>query len=171
MGHAMPTGRTRAVGYAYVMLLVMVAVTAGAAATGVSLGATAARRDAEQELLAIGEDFTRALRAYRGLAPGQPVGAGLPGPRTLDDLLRDPRVPGVRRFLRQIPPDPLTGRHDWGLVTDASGGIVGIHSLAEGEPIRKTGFLPGQTSFETARSYRDWIFGADESTVAIRALR
>jgi len=171
MGRDTPIGRGRLRGHAYVMLLITVAVLAGAAATSISLGANAARRDAEQELLAVGDDFTRALRSYRGVMSGQPLEAGMPGPRSLEDLLRDPRAPGVRRHIRQIPADPLTGRREWGLVIDAAGGIVGIHSLADGQPIRRTGFAPGQASFENAASYRQWVFGPLEAHAAGRGAR
>jgi len=146
-------------GFAYVLLLLAVALISIAATAAVSLGATMARRDAERELLAIGVEFQQALRSYAGV----PVGAVTPtsghGPRTLEDLLKDPRVPGIRRHLRQLYADPLTGKSEWGLVRDAQGRIAGVHSLAEGTPIRQSGFEPQLTAFENAESYRQWVFG------------
>lgn len=38
--------------------------------------------------------------------------------------------------------------------------IVGVHSLAEGAPLKTAGFAPDQTGFEQATSYREWVFEA-----------
>jgi type II secretory pathway pseudopilin PulG len=134
-------------GYSYLLLLVLIAVLGAASSAAVSLGATVERRDAEQHLLVIGESFQQALASHAGR------------PRELEELIKDPRVPGIRRHLRRIPIDPLTGRDSWGLVRDAQGGIVGVHSLAPGMPLKRTGFDPRSNTFEEARSYRQWVFG------------
>lgn len=118
-----------------------------------------ARRDAERELLAIGAEFQQAFRSYAGIAAGAVAPMSGQGPRSLDDLLKDPRVPGVRRHLRQLYADPLTGKSEWGLVLDAHGRIVAVHSLAAGKPIRQAGFEPQFTAMENAESYRQWVFG------------
>lgn len=148
-------------GFAYVLLLLAVALISLAATAALGLGATMTRRDAERELLAIGAEFQQALRSYAGV----PVGAVAmtatsgQGPRSLEDLLKDPRVPGVRRHIRQLYADPLTGKGEWGLVRDAQGRIAGVHSLAEGKPIRQAGFEPQFATLKDAESYRDWVFG------------
>jgi len=146
-------------GFAYMLLLLAVALISIAATAVIGLGSTMARRDAERELLAIGAEFQQALRSYAAV----PIGAVTPtsgqGPAALEDLLKDPRVPGMRRHLRQLYADPLTGRSQWGLVLDAQGHISGIHSLAEGRPIRQTGFEPQLAALENADSYRQWVFG------------
>jgi hypothetical protein len=56
------------------------------------------------------------------------------------------RMPGTRRYLRQLYADPLTGRREWGLIRDALGSIQGVYSLADGRPIRRQGFgvIPGK---------------------------
>lgn len=118
-----------------------------------------ARRDAERHLLAIGAEFERALVSYAG---------GARGPRTLDELVRDPRMPGTRRHLRQIYADPLTGRPDWGLVTDPQGFIVGVYSLAEGRPIQRSAFEAHWGHMEEADSYRDWVFGVRAGAGGVR---
>lgn len=151
-------------GYAYLLLLVAVAVIGVAASSAVSLGAALARRDAEQQLLAIGSEFQQALRSYAGIPVNAPPTTALmlaPAPRTLDDLLKDPRSPSIRRHLRQLYFDPLTGKPEWGVVKDARGLIVGVYSLAEGQPIKRTDFdtyLPA-AAFENADRYAHWVFG------------
>ncbi|MBL0420160.1 type II secretion system protein [Ramlibacter sp. AW1] len=166
----MPTGRRRPArsqhGFTYLALLIALAVIGLWATQSLEMGASAARRNAERELLAIGGDFERALRSYANLPPERGAGAGVPtpgarGPRELQDLLRDPRVPGIRRHLRRVPHDPLTGRAEWGLVRDEAGFIVGVHSLASGRPIRQVK-VEGASALSTSQladSYADWVFG------------
>lgn len=144
----MPTGDglPRERGYAYLLLLVLIAVLGAATSAATSLGATMARHDAEQHLLAIGVEFQEALASHAVR------------PQELAELIKDPRAPGIRRHLRRIPIDPLTGRDSWGLVRDAQGGIVGVHSLAPGVPIKRSGFEPRWTTFDEAGNYQQWVF-------------
>jgi type II secretory pathway pseudopilin PulG len=163
---------------AALMLLAALAIIGVVSAHALQTGATLGRRDAEAQLLAIGAEYRQALWSYAGLtasAPGLSDSAGsvagspsglprgaaplqLAGPMQMDDLLADPRTPGLRRHLRRIYVDPLTGRAEWGTVRNAQGAIVGIYSLAPGTPIR-TSFEAGDAGFDNARSYRDWVFG------------
>lgn len=145
-------------GFAYLLLLLAIALTGLAASATIQFGATMSRRDAERQLLAIGIEFQQALRGYAGVPAGALVAATAAGPRSLDDLLKDPRVPGVRRHLRQVYADPLTGKQDWGLVRDSRGVIVGMYSVAEGQPIQRTGFAHSLPGFDEAPSYRQWVF-------------
>ncbi len=157
----MPSGNRpgHARGFAYIFLLVMVALLGGAAAATLELGATMARRDAERQLLAVGGEIQAALRSYAGVAQHTATGVQAQGPQTLDDLLRDPRAPGVRRHLRQLYADPMTGKPDWTVLRDAQGRITGVHSQAAGTPIKRTGFDAVWASFEDADSYQKWVFG------------
>lgn len=162
LGHG---GPTNARGFAYVLLLLGIAILSVGAAAALQLGAQAGRRDAERALLAVGAEFERALYSYAGVA--LPVGAVnaqtgalvARGPRTLDELLKDPRVPGVRRHLRQIYADPMTGQAQWGTVLDPAGFIIGVYSLAGGQPVKQYGFEARHAHFEAAPSYAKWVFG------------
>jgi hypothetical protein len=136
-----------------VLVLVAVAVVGAGSAFSVSIGTSLARREAERQLLDAGLAFQVALRSYAG--PGATRG----GPASLDDLLKDPRAPGLRRHLRRIPHDPLTGRAEWGVVRDAQGGIVGVYSLASTRPIQQDNFPAVLQGFEGADAYRQWVFG------------
>lgn len=148
-------------GFAYVLLLLAIALISIAATAAVSLGATMARRDAELQLLAIGAEFHLALNSYAGV----PLGVNAPpmpgrGPRSLEDLLKDPRSPGIRRHLRQVYADPLTGKSEWGLVRDSLGTITGVYSLAQGTPLKRSGFEARWAGFEEAADYGQWVFGS-----------
>ena len=155
----MRNGRTGHCGFAYVALLLAVALIGLAASASLSLGSLMARRDAERQLLSIGLEFQQALRSYAGISDAAATPTMSRGPRALDDLLKDPRVPGIRRHLRKLYVDPLTGRQDWGLVKDPQGAILGVYSTAEGQPIQRTGFEAQLANFEDAESYRQWVFG------------
>lgn len=157
----MRSGSARAAqaGFAYVLLLIAVAVIGVSAAAAVSLGTTLARREAERDLLAIGSEFQRALNSYAGLPPGANAAPGTRGPRSLEDLLKDPRQPGIRRHLRKVYADPMTGKDEWGVVRDSEGFITGVYSLAEGTPVKRTGWPPEWARFEEQDSYAGWVFG------------
>jgi type II secretory pathway pseudopilin PulG len=140
-------------GFAYLLLLVLIAVLSVAASGSVAVGQSVERRAAEEALLVAGDDFRRALASFRA--------AGGKGPTELAELLRDPRTAGVLRHLRQLPYDPLTGRAEWGLLRSPDGRIAAVYSLAEGRPIKRDGFdALTQPGFEDADRYSQWLFGS-----------
>ena len=153
-----PRTRAAARGFTYLLLLVLVAVLAVAAAGSVAVGTAVTRRHAEEALLVAGDELRAALLSYRGTARG--AGAA---PQQLTELLRDPRVPGVRRHLRRIPHDPLTGRAEWGEVRDGANRIVGVYSRSDGAPVKTGRFPPAYASFAKE-------FGADK-IAAIQAIK
>lgn len=156
IGHGRPGKQS---GLAYVLLLITVAVLGIVSASSLSIGSKIGKRDAERELLAIGAEFEQALRSYAGFSGNVAATPGGSGPRTLQELLRDPRFPALKRHLRQVYFDPLTGSNEWGIVKNTAGFIVGIYSTAGGTPIQRTGFEAGKPHFENAESYSSWVFG------------
>jgi hypothetical protein len=141
-------------GFAYLWTLLLVALMGTTLAIGGGIFATAARRDKEAQLLFIGHEFRQALGRYM-----MSQGAGSVGqyPLTLDDLLKDPRFPGVKRHLRRLYADPMTGKAEWGLVRQ-QGRIVGIYSLSQERPIKQAGFLDDDRGFNNKARYADWVF-------------
>lgn len=138
-------------GFTYIGVLFAVAMLgAGLALTG-EVWHTSALREKEAELLRAGDEYRRAIERYYLGGPRQ-------YPRALADLLRDPRQPGIVRHLRRLYPDPVTGGDAWGLVMAPEGGIMGVHSLAEGRPLKTAGFRPRDAAFERATRYSDWRF-------------
>ena len=82
-------------------------------------------------------------------------------PARLEDLLLDTRLPMVRRYLRQIYADPMTGQADWVLVRQGER-ILGIHSSATGRPLKQGGFAKRDEGFAGAASYAEWLFTTPE---------
>lgn len=150
----MRSGKRWQSGLAYLLLLIALALLALGSTASLSLGAIETRRSAEEELLAIGAEYERALASYRASRAG---GASA-NPKSLQELLLDPRFPGVRRHLRKAFVDPLTG-HEWGVVLANDGSIDGIFSTASGAPIRQSGFTGTWEIFNEAQTYQQWVFG------------
>ena len=141
-------------GFTYIGVLVLVALMGIAFATVGQIWHTMQQREKEQELLFIGHQFRLALIRYAQGAPGQ---AGR-SPLHLEDLLKDPRAPGIQRYLRKIYPDPMTGKAEWGLVTGPSGEIYGVYSLSDDEPLKKSNFAWADRQFEGKAKYSEWVF-------------
>jgi len=143
----------RELGFTYVWLLVAVALmAAGLAAIGEVAG-TAAKREKEAELLFAGDQFARAIAEYSASSPGAPQ-----YPQKLEELLADNRYPNLRRYLRRVYPDPMTGRADWGLVRGPGGGITGVYSQSTARPLKTANFPRGYESFAGAGMYSAWRF-------------
>ncbi len=114
----------------------------------------AVKREKEQELLFVGNQFRQAIKGYYEHTPPQAQRY----PARLEDLLKDPRYPLVQRYLRKIYADPVQGGAEWGLVKGAGGEIMGVHSLSKDEPVKKGNFSSADRSFENKMTYSDWVF-------------
>ncbi|WMJ70181.1 type II secretion system protein [Stenotrophomonas sp. 24(2023)] len=149
-------------GFTYIGVLVVITVLGLVATSGIQLSALAQRRSAEQALLDIGADFSDALQRYAAdTPPGQPT-----QPPNLDALLRDPRSPAPRRYLRRIYADPFTGSTDWG-ITYASGttGVLEIYSRSSGRTLKRGHFEPRFASFEGTSRLSAWRFSAQTAAL------
>lgn len=141
-------------GFTYLGLLIFIAIMGMVAAATVTAGSVMQRRMHEDELLRIGSQFQAAFKIYY---ESSPVGQRH-YPSELIDLIRDPRYTSVRRHLRRIYVDPLTGRAEWGIIKAPEGGIMGVYSLSEETPIRVSGFAPEFAAFEGKQKYSEWGF-------------
>lgn len=153
----MRTGETnpcRQGGFTYLAILFFVAILGvGLAAIG-EVWDTASRRAKERDLLLAGRELRDAIGRYYTA----PSGGTARYPSSLEDLLKDNRVPGIRRHLRHIPSDPMTGKTDWATVAAPGGGIAGVHSRAEDEPLKTANFGLGEEGFDGTKKYSEWRF-------------
>ncbi len=134
-------------------LIVVAVLGAGMAAYG-EIASHAAQREKEQELLFVGNQFRQAIGAYYERTPG----AVKRFPEKLEDLLQDKRHPMPQRQLRRLYADPMTGKRDWGLVSAPEGGIMGVYSLSQAQPIKTGGFLARDSSLADSAQYTGWQF-------------
>lgn len=126
---------------------------AGTLAYG-ELASRAAQREKEQELLFIGNQFRQAIGAYYERSPG----GAKRFPRKLEELLEDRRHLVPQRYLRKVYADPMTGKRDWGLVAAPDGGIMGVYSQSDAQPIKTGGFRPRDGTLAQTGRYSDWHF-------------
>ena len=145
-------------GFTYLGLIIFVTIIGLVGAATLKIGALLQRAAAEEELLDIGAAFSAALDSY---AAATPQGAS-PYPPSLKELLRDPRVPGVRRHLRKIFVDPLTGKAEWGVVYlgDGTTGVVAVHSLSTARPLKVANFDSRFAGLDNADTISAWRFKA-----------
>ncbi|MGZ8294261.1 MAG: type II secretion system protein [Telluria sp.] len=155
-------------GFTYIGLIVLLAILGLVGAAGMKTGSLMQRAAAEEELLEIGAAFSDALRSYAAATPkGQPV-----QPPNLQALLRDPRFPEVRRHLRKIFVDPVTGKAEWGVMTMGdNGGVTGVYSLSAARPLKVANFDVRFVNFERKEHLSDWKFtAAGQGAVVLRAV-
>ena len=116
----------------------------------------ARKREKEQELLFVGNEFRQAIKLYCTRGPrGSQVQVY---PMTLEDMLKDPRYPNTRRYLRKIYIDPITGANDWGLLKNPNGSIYGVYSLSEDATIKRDNFDLADVGFKGKSNYSEWKF-------------
>lgn len=147
---AAPCGRGRIAGFTYIGVLMLVAAMGLSMTVVAEVWQTAQMRDKEEELLFVGNEFRRAIGDYFTNAQTYP--------KSLEDLLKDPTFPGVRRYLRKIYRDPITGSAQWGLVKPDGNFIIGVYSLSDKEPFKQGGFRPADQALEAKKKYSEWVF-------------
>ena len=154
----------RQAGFTYLGLIIFVAIVGLVGAATLKVGSLLQRAAAEEELLEIGAAYSAALDSY---AAATPRGA-TPYPPSLKELLKDPRFPGVRRHLRKVFVDPLTGKAEWGIEYLGGGqnGIVAIHSLSEAQPLKIANFDSRFRGLDGKEKISQWRFTASERSLA-----
>lgn len=148
------TLKLRQAGSIYLAMLFAVAflgVAIGAAAT---VWSTQRQREREHELLVIGGEFQQAIRSYYLESPGMVKTY----PAKLEDLIKDERFLYVKRHLRQIYVDPMTGTRNWKLIIAPQGGIMGVSSLSEKIGIMAGGQDDRLINLNGIRTYSEWVF-------------
>jgi type II secretory pathway pseudopilin PulG len=144
-------------GFTYLGLVILVTVLGLVGAATLKIDSLLRRAAKEEELLFVGAAFADALTSYAAATPqGQPT-----QPPSLKELLRDPRSPAVRRHLRKIYIDPMTGSTDWGIVWMADGkGVLGVYSKSPAQPLKIANFDPKLVGFEGKQHIYEWRFMA-----------
>lgn len=149
----LPMRAGKQAGLAYLSVLLAVTILGIALVAAEIVWRESMRREKEAELLFVGEQFRKAIQQYYESSPGRKT-----YPTSLESLLLDPRYPGTRRYLRRLYPDPMTGQPNWGLIMSPEGGVMGVHSLGTGFPIKQGGFPTSPSALEKRGSYPEWNF-------------
>ncbi|KMT56120.1 type II secretion system protein [Pseudomonas fildesensis] len=146
----MRIGKQRQRGSVFMGMLVTVAVVAVMLMEVGTLWSSVLQRERELELLARGNEIRRAIGLY--------YKAGNTFPKSLEDLVLDRRQPTVKRYLRRVYRDPLTGSTEWGVVAGPGETIMGVFSQAKGTPFKHGNFSANNHSFTGQGSYQGWVF-------------
>ena len=137
-------------GFTLMGALILVAVMgAGLAAYG-QMASHAAQREKEAELLFRGNQYRQAIEAYYKKERKYP--------KALSELVEDKRYPTPAHHLRKLYPDPITSQAEWGTMEAPRGGIMGVFSKSEAEPIKSGGFGLANKTFADGKRYMDWQF-------------
>lgn len=158
--------KRRQQGFTYLSLVILLAIMGLVGAAALKVESLLARAAAEQELLEIGAAFSAALDSYAAATPqGKPT-----QPPTLQDLLKDNRFPTIRRHLRKIFVDPISGKAEWGITyVGDKVGVIGIYSLSQAQPLKLANFDERFQNFENKTHYADWKFTANGQGALERA--
>jgi type II secretory pathway pseudopilin PulG len=146
----MRNGKQPQRGSVFMGMLVTVAVVAVMLMEVGSLWSSVLQRERERELLARGNQIRRAIGLY--------YAAGNTFPKTLEDLVLDRRQPTIKRYLRRVYDDPLTGNAEWGVVKGPGETIMGVFSNAQGTPFKQGNFSVNNHSFTGQSRYQGWVF-------------
>ncbi len=138
-------------GFTYVMVLVAIVVIGILVEVAHETTWRLLQVDREAELLFRGLAYRAAIESF--------YKANGSYPRELADLIKDPRS-ASRRHLRAAYPDPMGKgeKKEWVTVRAKDGGIAGVVTTNDGEPLKKANFPVGLEKFSNAKSYKDWIF-------------
>lgn len=131
----MPIGEQGQGGFTYLGLLIIIVFFSMGLIGESRLLASTEKADREEQLLFVGHQFRNAFKSYATTGPGAGV-----YPNSLEDLLSDPRSPEIKRHLRKIYIDPMTGNNQWGLIKAPEGGVMGVYSLSSKEPSKRANF-------------------------------
>ncbi|WP_020674944.1 type II secretion system protein [Geopsychrobacter electrodiphilus] len=142
-------------GVSLVLVLVLMAILGLSAGIAGSTWSSLTRRAREADLLWKGGQIRTALGSYYASTHAE----GTPNifPSKLEYLLKDPRFLETKRHLRQLYPDPMTGK-DWVLIKDEGGRIKGVRSSLAEEPFKQGNFSEENKSFEGRGLYSEWEF-------------
>jgi type II secretory pathway pseudopilin PulG len=142
-----------AAGFTYLAALFMVVVM------GIMLGAAGQsmrvimQREREKELIFRGLQYRDAIERWQ-----RKGNVNAPAPLLdLKNLLKDPRSAAGERHLRQLYPDPLTGK-EWRIIKDPQLGITGVASTSTDEPFKKDNFPDVIKDFKGKTKYSEWEF-------------
>jgi type II secretory pathway pseudopilin PulG len=126
------------------LMLVSIALTGA-----LDVWALQRRRQQEEQLLFVGNQYRQAIQRY--------YRAGRVYPMSVDDLLEDNRFQVPLHHLRRAYPDPITGKNDW-LFLRQDDRFFGIYSSSNASPIKRANFPARYVDFETAKTYAEWQF-------------
>jgi len=144
--------RSKSGGFTYVMVLAAVVIVGIVVEAAHVTTWRVVRVDREAELLFRGQAYRNAVKSF--------YEANGVFPRTLEDLVKDPRSASGKRHIRALYRDPMAKdeKAEWRIIRAIDGGIAGVSSASTEEPLKQANFPPELVKFTGAKSYAEWMF-------------
>jgi type II secretory pathway pseudopilin PulG len=142
-------------GFSYLTLMAMIVIIGISLAGASYQWKTVAKRENEKELLFRGNEYRTAIFQYMNLDPLKRY------PHAMDDLIKDPRSPNGRKYLRKLYKDPVTGG-DFVPIFDPAKGLIGVRSRSIDKPLKTSQFRVVNHCFEEKQAYREWLFVVEQ---------
>ena len=139
-------------GIVLLALLLTLALIAVALTGALEVWSIERQREAEADLLYVGDQYRLGIERYYYATPG----ATKVLPTSIDDLVEDPRFPVPMRHLRRAWADPVTGKPFELLQMD--GQIIGVVSSSTKSTIKRSGFSRSDSAFDGLETYDQWKF-------------
>jgi type II secretory pathway pseudopilin PulG len=139
-------------GIVLLALLLTLALIAVALTGALEVWSVERQREAEADLLYVGDQYRLALERYYYASPG----AVKVLPTSIDDLVEDRRFPVPMRHLRRAWADPVTGKPFELLRMDEQ--IIGVVSRSKKSTIKRSGFPQPDSVFDGLETYDQWKF-------------
>ncbi len=132
-------------GFTYLGVLLAVAILGIALVAASQVWVMHAHRQRLEQLEWVAQQYIQSIGSYYEGTPGREKRY----PKALTELLEDTRFVTVRRHLRQVYVNPMTGTLDWRLLKTPDGGIRGIAAEfkkpdSQDMERREYAYLPGE---------------------------
>lgn len=129
-------------GFTYLGMLLAIALLGVGLTAASEVWVTTARKQRMEQLDWAGQQFVQAIGSYYEASPT----AVKVYPAALGDLIEDKRFPMMRRHLRQVYPNPLSGSGDWELLLMPDGRIRGVRATggARAAVAKEYVYVPGR---------------------------
>ena len=123
-----------------ILLMVLVSITLMGLIAGIAgvSWQTITQRAKETDLLWKGNQIRQAIGNYYNTSHVQGVTSGV-FPSALKDLVKDPRSLEIKRYLRRLYLDPMTGK-SWEVIKGPDGRIIGVRSRSNKVPFKQDNF-------------------------------
>lgn len=141
-------------GFTYMFALILVFTTSVSLMVVHKQWRTIMKQEHEKELLFRGNQIVMAIESFYENSPG----GSKTYPQSFKVMLKDNRVPNLKRHLRKHYKDPMSRDGQWGIVYDGKGRIKGVFSTSKAPPLKQAGFPERYESFEKKKKYLEWKF-------------
>jgi type II secretory pathway pseudopilin PulG len=139
-------------GFTFLAVLFLIVLIGTGSRVAAKRWKTAVQREKEAELLFRGQAIQRAIEGYYRHQAGVTQ-----YPKSLEELLQDPRSTSTVRHLRKRYTDPMTGG-EWVLIQDEKERIKGVRSTSQETPLKVANFPDALKHFEGKVTYAKWVF-------------